>query len=206
MPSHLKRNLKDLERICKEEWTKIPPEMCVNLVTNYKKSDVCACQQGFFHQVLSHVLLGVQILIFCIKCKLSHKCKIFLLIFCFSLLKYTYYYNYRSHISLQVAKLAKSAGVQILIFHCRFKFMHTNTQTHVHLQTYTHTHKHTHIFTTDSHKQTHTHTKAGEELIERFLNGADKGQIRPLSSGSLLTSSRRFHQRKLQAIIPSPSH
>src|SRR4029434_9967846 len=42
--------------------------------------------------------------------------RIFLLIFCFSLLKYTYYYNYRSHISLQVVKLAKSAGVQILIF------------------------------------------------------------------------------------------
>src|SRR4029434_318583 len=38
IPSHGKRNLKDLERICKEEWTKIPPEMCVNLVTNYKKS------------------------------------------------------------------------------------------------------------------------------------------------------------------------
>ena len=38
IPSHWKRNLKDLERICKEEWTKIPPEMCVNLVTNYKKS------------------------------------------------------------------------------------------------------------------------------------------------------------------------
>ena len=31
------RNLKDLESICKEEWTKIPPEMCANLVTNYKK-------------------------------------------------------------------------------------------------------------------------------------------------------------------------
>ncbi len=31
------RNLNDLERICKEEWTKIPPEMCANLVTNYKK-------------------------------------------------------------------------------------------------------------------------------------------------------------------------
>src|SRR4029434_4555153 len=42
--------------------------------------------------------------------------RIFLLIFCFSLFKYTYYYNYRSHISLQVAKLANSAGVQILIF------------------------------------------------------------------------------------------
>ena len=39
-----------------------------------------------------------------------------MLIFCFSLLKYTYHYNYRSHITLQVAKLAKSAGVQILIF------------------------------------------------------------------------------------------
>ena len=25
------RNLKDLERICKEEWTKIPPKFCANL-------------------------------------------------------------------------------------------------------------------------------------------------------------------------------
>src|SRR4029434_785057 len=39
-----------------------------------------------------------------------------LLIFYFSLLKYTYHYNYRSRISLQVGTLAKSAGVQILIF------------------------------------------------------------------------------------------
>ncbi len=31
------RNLNDLERICKEEWEKIPPEMCANLVANYKK-------------------------------------------------------------------------------------------------------------------------------------------------------------------------
>ncbi len=31
------RNLKDLERICKEEWDKIPPEMCANLVASYKK-------------------------------------------------------------------------------------------------------------------------------------------------------------------------
>ncbi len=30
-------NLNDLERICKEEWDKIPPEMCSNLVDNYKK-------------------------------------------------------------------------------------------------------------------------------------------------------------------------
>ncbi len=31
------RNLDDLERICKEEWDKIPSEMCANLVANYKK-------------------------------------------------------------------------------------------------------------------------------------------------------------------------
>ncbi len=31
------RNLNDLERICKEEWDKIPPEMCANLEANYKK-------------------------------------------------------------------------------------------------------------------------------------------------------------------------
>ncbi len=31
------RNLDDLKRICKEEWDKIPPEMCANLVANYKK-------------------------------------------------------------------------------------------------------------------------------------------------------------------------
>ncbi len=30
-------NLNDLERICKEEWGKIPPEMYANLVANYKK-------------------------------------------------------------------------------------------------------------------------------------------------------------------------
>ncbi len=32
------RNLNDLERICKEEWDKIPPEMCANLVANYKNN------------------------------------------------------------------------------------------------------------------------------------------------------------------------
>ena len=31
------RNLKELESICKEESTKIPPEMCANLVISYKK-------------------------------------------------------------------------------------------------------------------------------------------------------------------------
>ncbi|KAK3507640.1 hypothetical protein QTP70_031903, partial [Hemibagrus guttatus] len=31
------RDLNDLERICKEDWDGIPPEMCPNLVVNYKK-------------------------------------------------------------------------------------------------------------------------------------------------------------------------
>ncbi|KAL0148335.1 hypothetical protein M9458_055599, partial [Cirrhinus mrigala] len=31
------RNLNDLERICKEEWDKIPPGKCANLVAIYKK-------------------------------------------------------------------------------------------------------------------------------------------------------------------------
>ena len=30
-------NLKDLERICKEEWTKIPPKICANLLKNDNK-------------------------------------------------------------------------------------------------------------------------------------------------------------------------
>src|SRR4029434_6251896 len=93
--------------------------MCVNLVTNYKKSlclptrvippstKSCFARGSntyFLHQMQSHTFYKMQFSGF------------FLLIFCFSLLKYTYYYNYRSHISLQVTKLAKSAGVQILIF------------------------------------------------------------------------------------------
>ena len=31
------RNVKDLERICIEEWTKIPPKICANLLKNYNK-------------------------------------------------------------------------------------------------------------------------------------------------------------------------
>ncbi len=31
------RNLNELERICKEEWDKTPPEMCATPVANYKK-------------------------------------------------------------------------------------------------------------------------------------------------------------------------
>ena len=53
------RNLKDLERICKEEWTKIPPKICANLL---KTSDLCACQQRFLHQVLNPIVLWIKYL------------------------------------------------------------------------------------------------------------------------------------------------
>ena len=57
------RNLKDLERICKEESTKIPPKICANLLKNYnKQSDLCACQQRFLHQVLSPIVLWIKYL------------------------------------------------------------------------------------------------------------------------------------------------
>ncbi len=35
------RNLNDLERICKEEWDKIPPEMCANLCANLFPKKSC---------------------------------------------------------------------------------------------------------------------------------------------------------------------
>ncbi len=61
------RNLNDLERICKEEceyasWDVYKPGGQLQ-----ETSDLCDCQQGFCHQVLSHVLRKSQILI-SIKC------------------------------------------------------------------------------------------------------------------------------------------
>ena len=34
---HKPKNVKDLERICQEEWSKIPPNVFLNLVKNYRK-------------------------------------------------------------------------------------------------------------------------------------------------------------------------
>ncbi len=68
---HQPRNLNDLERICKDEWDKIPPEMCANLVVNYKKHLTSDCQQGCWHQVLSHVLWRDQILISLVKMQIN---------------------------------------------------------------------------------------------------------------------------------------
>ena len=52
------RNLKDLERICKEEWTKIPPKICANLLKNYKKR----LTSVLLHQVLSSIVLWIKYL------------------------------------------------------------------------------------------------------------------------------------------------
>ena len=54
-------NLKDLERICKAKWTKIPPKICANLQLQ-QMSDLCACQQRFLHQVLSPIVLWIKYL------------------------------------------------------------------------------------------------------------------------------------------------
>lgn len=48
----------DLESFFKDEWARISPDMCANLVTNYT-----ICQQGFLQQVLLHFLFGNQMLI-----------------------------------------------------------------------------------------------------------------------------------------------
>ena len=59
------RNLKDLERICKEKWTKIPSipcKICANLLKLQQMSDLCACQQRFLYQVLSPIVLWIKYL------------------------------------------------------------------------------------------------------------------------------------------------
>ncbi len=62
------RNLNDLERIWKEEWDNIPPEMCANQLQ--ETSDLCDYQQGFCHQV-SHVLRRGQKWISLIKMQIN---------------------------------------------------------------------------------------------------------------------------------------
>ncbi|XP_071231367.1 protein HGH1 homolog isoform X2 [Salvelinus alpinus] len=41
------RNLKDLEKVCMEEWAKIPAAVCANLVKNYRKRMISNCKQRF---------------------------------------------------------------------------------------------------------------------------------------------------------------
>ncbi len=64
------QNLNDLERICKVEWDKIPPEMCANLVANYKKrlTSVIA-NKGFGTKYQVIFCEGVKYLFHSLKCK-----------------------------------------------------------------------------------------------------------------------------------------
>ncbi len=64
------RSLNDFERICKEEWDKLPPEMCANLVTNYKKrlTSVIA-NKGFATKYQVMFCNGVKYLFDSLKCK-----------------------------------------------------------------------------------------------------------------------------------------
>ncbi len=58
------QNLNDLERICKEECDKSLLRCVQTIVKKLQEmSDLCDCQQGICHQVLSHVLRRGQILI-----------------------------------------------------------------------------------------------------------------------------------------------
>ncbi len=77
------RTLNDLERICKEEWTKSLLR-CVQTPQLQETPNLCACQQGFLPQVLSHVCLGIKYLFDLLKCK--KKYNICMLLFCFSLI------------------------------------------------------------------------------------------------------------------------
>ncbi len=80
-----KRN--DLETICKEEWDKLLYwDVCKPGRQLQETSDFCDCQQGFCHQVLSHVLRRGQILIWLIKMQIN-LLFIFFLLFCISLFK-----------------------------------------------------------------------------------------------------------------------
>ncbi len=64
------RNLNDLERICKEEWDKIPPEKWENLAANYKNplTSVIA-SKGFATKYEVMFCEGVKYLFDSLKCK-----------------------------------------------------------------------------------------------------------------------------------------
>uniref|UniRef100_A0A8C7SLW5 Transposase Tc1-like domain-containing protein n=1 Tax=Oncorhynchus mykiss TaxID=8022 RepID=A0A8C7SLW5_ONCMY len=96
------RNLKDLEKVCMEEWPKIPAAVCANLVKNCRKSMISViANKRFLYQILGSAFLMYQILMSCNKMLINYlkiiQCDF--LDFCFrfrlSPLKCTYYKNYR---------------------------------------------------------------------------------------------------------------
>jgi len=58
----LPRNLTDLEKICEEEWAKIPPAVCANLMEKLQETfDLYNCKQRLLYQILTLIFSGVQI-------------------------------------------------------------------------------------------------------------------------------------------------
>ena len=66
------RKLKDLEKVCMEEWAKIPAALCANLVKNYRKRVISViANKRFLYQILSSAFLMYQILISCNKMQIN---------------------------------------------------------------------------------------------------------------------------------------
>ena len=77
------QNLTDLEVVCKEEWLKITPEYCFNLINNYNnclKQLIQQKRQTIDHQRAIQLLSGY--FLFLIFCKM---CSIFVILWCFHL-------------------------------------------------------------------------------------------------------------------------
>ena len=66
------RNLKDLKKVCMEEWAKIPAAVCANLVKNYRKRMISVIANRFLYQTLSSAFLMYQILMSCNKMQTNY--------------------------------------------------------------------------------------------------------------------------------------
>ena len=56
------QNLKDLERICKEDLQNPYQNLCKAAEKLKQTSDLCACQQRFLHQVLNQIVIWIKYL------------------------------------------------------------------------------------------------------------------------------------------------
>uniref|UniRef100_A0A8C7PMU4 Transposase Tc1-like domain-containing protein n=1 Tax=Oncorhynchus mykiss TaxID=8022 RepID=A0A8C7PMU4_ONCMY len=95
------RNLKDLEKVCIEEWAKIPAAVCANLVKNYRKRMISVIANKSFCTKYISAFLMYQILMSCNKMQINYlkiiQCNFldFCFRFCLSQLKCIYDKNYR---------------------------------------------------------------------------------------------------------------
>ena len=66
------RNLKDLEKVCMEEWAKIPAAVCKPGQELQEAYDLCNCKQRFLYQILSSAFLMYQIIMSCNKMQINY--------------------------------------------------------------------------------------------------------------------------------------